>query len=64
MIRIDLIEEIIDEREVKELESWTLVPNAVTGRKQFLIEGFLASGSRLWCGLTVYLGTQALRYAK
>ena len=27
------IEEIIDEREVKDLESWTLVPHAVTGRK-------------------------------
>ena len=42
--KIDPIEESIDEREVKDLESWTLVPHTVTGRKQFLVGGFLASG--------------------
>ena len=42
--------------EMMKLEVWTLVPTAVTGRKQFLSEGFLASG--LWCGLTVYFASE------
>ena len=33
--------------EMMKLEVWTLVPTAITGRKQFLIERFLVSG-RMW----------------
>ena len=33
--------------DMMKLEVWTLVPTAITGRKQFLIERFLVSG-RMW----------------
>ena len=38
--------------EMMKLEVWTLVPTAITGRKQFLIERFLVSGREKYMNLS------------